>query len=61
MAKNKHLSIKADEKLIEKINYISKHSNISINDNVNSLIKTFIDEFENKYGEIEVPKHLQKK
>ena len=53
---NKHLGIEVDKELHYKLHYIAKAEGRSGNGHILYLIRKDIQEFEEKHGEIEIPK-----
>lgn len=54
--KNKHLGIRIDEDTHFKLHYISRYEGRSANGEILFLVRKEIAEFEEKHGEITVPK-----
>ena len=54
--KNKHLGIEIDPALHYKLHYLAKYEGRSANGEILYLIRRAIKEFEDKEGEIELPK-----
>lgn len=50
----KHLSLRIDERLLRKFEYVAKYDDRSMNWYMLSLIKKAVAEFEDKYGEIQI-------
>lgn len=50
--KIKHLSLRIDEELLRRFNYVAKYDDRSLNWVLLSLVKRAISEFEEKHGEI---------
>jgi len=55
MNKNKHISIRIDENVLQKFHYVSKYEDRSASGQIMYLINTCIREFEEKHGVIELP------
>lgn len=55
MNKNKHISIRIDENVLQKFHYVSKYEDRSASGQIMYLINTCIREFEEKHGAIELP------
>ncbi len=51
--KIKHLSLRIDEDLLRRFDYVAKSDDRSMNGLLLSLIKKCIDEYERKHGKIE--------
>lgn len=58
--KNKHISIRINEELLQKFHYVAKYEDRSASGQIMYLINYCIREFEEKYGEIELPKDAKK-
>ncbi len=58
---NKHLGIEVDPQLHYKLHYIAKYEGRSANGQIIYLIRKCIREFEQRDGEIELPKELLEK
>ena len=55
MKKNeKHLSLRIEEELLRRFEYVAKYDDRSMNWMLNSLIRKCIEEFEAKNGKIEI-------
>lgn len=53
MKKNeKHFSLRADEELLRKFNYVAKYDDRSMNWLLLSIMRKCIEEFEREHGEI---------
>ena len=48
----KHLSLRIDEKLLEKFDYVAKYDDRSMNWLLLSLVRKCVENFEKKHGEI---------
>ncbi len=55
MKKNKHISIRIDEDVLQKFHYVSKYEDRSASGQIMYLINNCIREFEEKHGKIELP------
>ena len=55
MKKNKHISIRIDEDVLQKFHYVSKYEDRSASGQIMYLINKSIREFEEKHGAIELP------
>lgn len=55
MKKNKHISIRIDEDILQKFHYVSKYEDRSASGQIMYLINKCIREFEEKNGAIELP------
>ncbi|WMI82236.1 hypothetical protein [Anaerotignum sp. MB30-C6] len=55
MKKNKHISIRIDEDILQKFHYVSKYEDRSASGQIMYLINNCIREFEEKHGTIEPP------
>lgn len=53
--KNKHISIRIDEDVLQKFHYVSKYEDRSASGQIMFLINNCIREFEEKHGKIELP------
>lgn len=60
MNKNKHISIRIDEDILQKFHYVSKYEDRSASGQIMYLINNCIREFEEKHGKIELPKSTEK-
>ncbi len=58
--KNKHISIRINEELLKKFHYVARYEDRSASGQIMYLINFCIREFEEKYGEIELPKDEKK-
>lgn len=57
MKKNeKHLSLRIDEELLRRFEYVAKYDDRSMNWLLNSLVRRCIEEFEAQHGKIEFAK-----
>ena len=55
MKKNeKHLSLRIDEELLRRFEYVAKYDDRSMNWLLNSLVRRCIEEFEAQYGKIDL-------
>ena len=52
MNKQKHISIRIDDKILKKINYIAKYDDRSANGHIMFLINKYIRDFEEQHGGI---------
>lgn len=55
MKKNKHISIRIDEDVLQKFHYVSKYEDRSASGQIMYLINNCIRDFEEKHGAIELP------
>ncbi len=55
MKKNKHISIRIDEDILQKFHYVSKYEDRSASGQIMYLINKSIRDFEEKHGEIKLP------
>ncbi|HMM05929.1 MAG TPA: hypothetical protein PKD52_04590 [Clostridiales bacterium] len=55
MKKNKHISIRIDEDVLQKFHYVAKYEDRSASGQIMFLINNCIREFEEKHGKIELP------
>lgn len=56
MKKNeKHLSLRIDEELLRRFEYVAKYDDRSMNWLLNSLVRKCIEEFEVQHGKIQLP------
>lgn len=53
--KNKHISIRINEELLRKFHFVAKYEDRSASGQIMYLINYCVREFEEKYGEIELP------
>ncbi len=60
MKKNKHISIRIDEDVLQKFHYVSKYEDRSASGQIMYLINKCIREFEEKHGKIELPEDTKK-
>lgn len=60
MKKNKHISIRIDEDVLQKFHYVSKYEDRSASGQIMYLINNCIREFEEKHGKIELPENTEK-
>ena len=60
LKKNKHISIRIDEEVLQKFHYVSKYEDRSASGQIMYLINNCIREFEEKYGAIEIPDKTEK-
>ncbi len=60
MKKNKHISIRIDEDVLQKFHYESKYEDRSASGQIMYLINKCIREFEEKHGKIELPEDTKK-
>ncbi len=54
LKKNKHISIRIDESVLKKFHYVSKYEDRSASGQIMYLINSYIREFEDKYGKIDL-------
>jgi hypothetical protein len=54
LKKQKHLSIRIDPSILRKFHYAAKYEDRSASRQIMYLINTYIREFEERYGEIDV-------
>jgi hypothetical protein len=54
MKKNKHISIRIDEEVLQKFHYVSKYEDRSASGQIMFLINNCIRDFEEKHGKIEL-------
>lgn len=54
MSKNKHISIRIDEDILQKFHYVAKYEDRSASGQIMFLINNCIRQFEEKHGEIEL-------
>lgn len=54
MKKNKHISIRIDEDVLQKFHYVAKYEDRSASGQIMFLINNCIREFEEKHGKIEL-------
>lgn len=52
----KSLSIRIDEKMLNKLHYVADYEGRSANSQINILIRDAIENFESKHGEIPIEK-----
>ena len=52
--KQKHISIRIDEEVLQKFNYISKYEDRSASGQIMYLINSCIRDFEKKNGEVKI-------
>ena len=57
MKKNKHISIRIDENILQKFHYVSKYEDRSASGQIMYLINSCIRDFEGKHGQIELPEN----
>lgn len=55
MKKNKHISIRIDDEVLQKFHYVSKYEDRSASGQIMFLINNCIRDFEEKHGIIELP------
>lgn len=53
--KTKNITIRIDEKILEKLRAVAKYEMRSLNSQINIIIVQSIREFEDKYGKINNP------
>ena len=54
MKKNKHISIRIDEEVLQKFHYVSKYEDRSASGQIMFLINNCIREFEKEHGKIQL-------
>lgn len=54
MGKNKHISIRIDEEVLDKFHYVAKYEDRSASGQIMYLINNCIRDFEKEHGEIEL-------
>lgn len=60
MKKNKHISIRIDEDVLQKFHYVSKYEDRSASGQIMFLINNCIRDFEEKHGKIELAEDTKK-
>lgn len=60
MSKSKHFSIRMDEEVLRKFQYVAKYEDRSASGQIMYLINNCIREFEEKHGEIELQESGEK-
>lgn len=60
MNKNKHLSIRIDEYVLQKFHYVAKYEDRSASGQIMFLINNCIREFEEKHGKIDLDEEKKK-
>lgn len=60
LKKNKHISIRIDEDVLQKFHYVSKYEDRSASGQIMYLINNCIRDFEEKHGVIELPQNTEK-
>lgn len=60
MKKNKHISIRIDDEVLQKFHYVAKYEDRSASGQIMFLINNCIRDFEEKHGTIELPKSPEK-
>ena len=50
----RHLSVRIEDDLLKKFKYACKYEDRSANGQILNFIRTFVNEFENNHGEIEL-------
>lgn len=60
MKKNKHISIRIDEDVLQKFHYVSKYEDRSASGQIMYLINNCIREFEEKHGAIYLSEKTEK-
>lgn len=60
MKKNKHISIRIDDEVLQKFHYVAKYEDRSASGQIMYLINNCIRDFEEKHGVIELPKDVKK-
>lgn len=60
LKKNKHLSIRIDEDILQKFHYVSKYEDRSASGQIMFLINSCIRDFEEKHGKIELSDDTKK-
>ena len=59
MKKPKHISIRIDEELLQKLHYVAKYDERSASGQVMFLINSCVRAFEEKHGTIELPENTE--
>ena len=54
LKKNKHISIRIDDEVLQKFHYVAKYEDRSASGQIMFLINNSIRDFENKHGKIEL-------
>ena len=57
--KTKHFSLRIDEELLRRFDYVSKYEDRSMNWTLLRLIRQYVDQFEKKHGKIVFPKDTE--
>ena len=60
LKKNKHISIRIDEDILQKFHYVAKYEDRSASGQIMFLINNCIREFEEKHGKIDSAKKDKK-
>lgn len=60
MKKNKHISIRIDEEVLQKFHYVANYDDRSASGQIMFLINSCIREFEEKHGNIKLPEKEEK-
>lgn len=55
LKKNKHISIRIDEDILQKFHYVAKYEDRSASGQIMYLINKCIRDYEEKHGKIELP------
>lgn len=58
--KNKHISIRIDENVLQKFHYVAKYEDRSASGQIMYLINKCIREFEEKHGAINLSEYTEK-
>ncbi len=58
--RNKHISIRIDEELLQKFHYVAKYEDRSASGQIMFLINSCVREFEEKYGIVDLTKKDKK-
>lgn len=59
LKKNKHISIRIDEEVLQKFHYVAKYEDRSASGQVMYLINNCIRAFEEKHGQIELSNNIK--
>jgi len=54
LKKNKHISIRIDEEVLQKFHYVAKYEDRSASGQIMYLINSCIRDFEKKHGEVKI-------
>jgi len=60
LKKNKHISIRIDDEVLEKFHYVSKYEDRSASGQIMYLINNCIRDFEKEHGKIELSEDTEK-